>query len=1121
MEGSPGYPLCREFSTNRDILEKRGVLFLVELVRTRIERFRRTGVYEDDYIRYFVKGEAHKWAKVVEGRYRLIASLGVVDQIVDSLLFDNMLDAEVKASHDTPIKNGRSFLYNGLDTMFRKCGWNESTIVCYKDVSAWDWHVRAWMYELYYDTTVRLCNNWPQNPNNLYAALMRERLMCLMLAKCMTSDGNLYQQLIPGTMRSGSKITLSMNTRCSVGDKIDGAIMDHGSFLPSDQIIGIGDDTIEEKSIPDELTVKTAAMQGRTLKHVHSAKLYDEGPNRPEWCSKNWKKGPHGRLVWWSVNYEKFCWNLVNLEKDSERQYAAEKLFGGCIEYYWKPELFTKIHAELMNMKEAISWQRSPQWFEYLHTGNESLGKTMKPEEAAELRQGDSWLLRKAEMLTTQMWRPIPQRLECVELNPGPVCNSANWCSVCYGLLEQDCDCFTPSVGMLPIVAGPIAGLATAAGLTYALKDYQVTNENYIAKGLQWLVDHVPQAVKDFPDKLARSEFNKWLHPQEWKYLQAQDREKKRLEEMYKLSQQLKGKPKIARRAAQELGKLIHHLKPVVLDAKAMAVEPNPGPPKGKKGKAKAEVKKVEKAIAHNVLSKVGKGPHTALFERMMGHGHKKKMGGRGRYRNGQEEVFVCRSKLTNLTISNTNNQGDLLLKLQLNPKMLALLVRVLAIEEQLWENFVRIDGAIHVIPSVAYTSVTTLVHYVDKDPTDKTPTGPAAVDSALNHNGKDFALKEGGSCNFHFSGKYFVDGSSDSIQTGADVRQQVPGTYRLMVDVKPGAATTETVAIWATFKVHFKNRQLDTVETPVGGASGCLSVRSANATNIVATDPLGLGCVNTSALFPTYPYTNQVAAGVQLFVGTDGTGTVIGFPQDLRYSGKIFALTLWGTAATSWATTYSAAYNATTVEAAAGAAGTTGVYRRTFLFDGSSGSSYYQVTFTGNAMQHFYEDGTVATRNAGPYNVWHYVRFTGTFTGATASTMSIEIVNNTASTLMRNWQLLGPGTLENKIYREALEQKYEFAHEIENYCAKKFEEAISADDNKHLREKVAFLESMLSVKKDVEKESKATVEESDVELDDWADVVKRRVRPVPLTPTPSLRSNAESKLHGLGLLKK
>ncbi len=39
---------------------------------------------------------------------------------------------------------------------------------------------------------------------------------------------------------------------------------------------------------------------------------------------------------------------------------------------------------------------------------------------------------------------------------------------------------------MVPIIAGPIAGLATAAGLTYALKDYKVTNENYIAKGMQW-----------------------------------------------------------------------------------------------------------------------------------------------------------------------------------------------------------------------------------------------------------------------------------------------------------------------------------------------------------------------------------------------------------------------------------------------------------------------------------------------------------------------------------------------------------------------------------------------------------------------------------------------------------
>ena len=1112
MDGSTGYPLCRDFSTNRVLIEQKGIMFIVNLVLQRIRNFYLTGVYDDDYIRYFVKGEAHKWAKVKEGRYRLIASLSTVDQVVDALLFDNMLEAEVKASADTPIKNGRSFLYNGLDSMFNRCGWNSNTIVCFKDVSAWDWHVRAWQYELYYDTTVRLCNNWPQNPNNLYAALMRERLMCLMYAKCMTSDGNLYQQCIPGTVRSGSKITLSMNTRCSVGDKIDGAIMDHGKFTKDDWIIGIGDDTIEAKSIPDELTVKTASLQGRTLKHVHSARLGAEGENRPEWCSKNWKIGPHGRFVWWSVNYEKFCWNLINLEKPDEEKYAAEKLFGGCIEYYWKPEIFAKIWTELMNLKNAVNWQRSPAWFEYLHTGNESLGKTMKPEEQAELRCGDSWLLRKAEKLVTESLCPVQMRLECVELNPGPMCLTVGICSRCYRPLEIDCDCLSPSLGMFPIVAGPIAGLATAAGLTYALKDYKVTNENYIAKGFQWIVDHVPQAVKDFPDKLAHSEFNKWLHPREWQYLQAQDREKKRLEEMYKLAQQIKGKPKIARRAVQELGKMIHHLQPVVLDSKAMAVEPNPGPKKkaGKGGKVKKEMKKVANEVKSAVLTKVGKGPHTALFDRLMAHGHKKKISGHGRYRNGDEEIFVARTKLTNLSITSSNSQGNILMKLQLNPKWLANQVRVLAIEEQLWEKFSHIEGAIHVVPSVAYTSVTTLVHYIDKDPTDRDPTGSAAVDSALNHKGKDFALKEGGTCGFRLSGKFFVDAST--TDTGADVRQQVPATYRLYIDVKPNA--NETVAVWATFKIHFKTRQLDTLDTPIGGTA--MYIGSITANNIVATDPLGLG-QTASAVAPQVPYASMNSPGAQFVIGTDGTGSVIGVVGDYRNSGAMLMLNVFASATTSASVAYESDGNMTLVDDDQSSASTAHVMSLKFILDATNQNTPFNYTFTGARVTTISSNGLVETQNAGVYPVWHYARLTGTFTAPLTAYTTLLLFKSSVGALVSPF--LGRDALESKVYREVFD--YKLKHdEITKLYEARMKEVLEGETQDKLRRKVQVLEELLDIandrkdKKDQKLERVLRVsaqDDYDVELEDFAQV----------TPPPSLKAKVESKSYGLGLLRK
>lgn len=1071
MDGSPGYPLCRDYTTNREIVERKGVFFLVNLVRERVEKFRLTGFYDDDCIRYFIKAEAHVWAKVEQGRYRLIASVSVVDQLIDSLLFDDMLDAEVKASRYTPIKNGRSFLYGGLDDMFKSMGWNSNTEVCFKDVSAWDWHVRDWMYDLYYETTLRLCNNWPSNPNNLYTALMRERLMCLMYAKCMTSDGTQYQQLLPGTVRSGSKITLSQNTRCSIGDKIDGAIQHHGDFKSyRDGIMGIGDDTIEIRSIPESVTLKTAKDQGRTLKHCHSAYLYAEGPNRPEWCSKNWKIGPYGKVVWWSINWKKFCFNLVNLEKISETEYAAEKLFGACIEYYWDTEHFKLVHAELMKLRNAAQWQRSPAWFEYLHTGNESLTKTMRLEESSELYGRSSKLCMLAEKLVLNSCCPVMQRLVGIEENPGPITSTATYCVSCDRSHGQDLDCiFYPSVGMNVVIGAPIAGLAAAAGLTYALKDYKVTNENYIAKGFQWAVDNlVPQAVKDWPSNMRRSDFNKWLHPSDWKYIMAQDEAREKFQLLLAEQAKVKGKmsiPKPARKALQEIRTMLQ----------MAGVEQNPGP---KKGQAKKIEKKVEAKISKAVVSKIGKGPHTALFERLMGHGHKKRVSGKGHFRDGNSEYFVCRTKLANMSITGGNTQGDLLLKMQLNPKMLALAVKVLAIEEQLWEKFVDIEGAFHVIPSVPYTSTTSLVHYVDRDPTDADPIGAAAIDSALNHGGRDFSLKEGGTMPFKLKGNMFVDAST--TDTGADLRQQSPGTYRLYVDVKPSAS--ETVAIWATFKIHFKIRQLDVVESPVTTGTGMLEVRTSVVANILATDPCGFA--QTVTINPLEKqHAAMASCGHELYLGSDGVSTVIGIPDNLTSSGKMLRVCVTGNATTSCNYVKTTDFNMTEIDIRYGIAGAAFVLNADLALDASSASNPTNITFAGSRMTHVLANGTLTDMLPQTVLLWHWIKFTGTFTAPLLTATFIGFSHNTAASIADTWHRLGPGTVENKVLRESYEQKLHTIEEREKWLVARYEEILGGDSVDKLKSKVKFLEDLLDVKKDSDSKDHKRVTEGKLDL--------------------------------------
>ncbi|DAZ87613.2 TPA_asm: P1-P2 fusion protein [Paspalum notatum polerovirus] len=177
-----------------------------------------------DPIRLFVKGEPHKQSKLDEGRYRLIMSVSLLDQLVARVLFQNQNKREIALWRAIPSKPGfglstdaqsREFVQNlarqcGVDTTMLLQDWQLYTVPT--DCSGFDWSVAEWM--LHDDMEVR--NRLTRNNTELTKRLRACWLKCISNSVLCLSDGTLLAQRVAGVQKSGSYNTSSSNSRIRV-----------------------------------------------------------------------------------------------------------------------------------------------------------------------------------------------------------------------------------------------------------------------------------------------------------------------------------------------------------------------------------------------------------------------------------------------------------------------------------------------------------------------------------------------------------------------------------------------------------------------------------------------------------------------------------------------------------------------------------------------------------------------------------------------------------------------------------------------------------------------------------------------------------------------------------------
>lgn len=178
-----------------------------------------------DPVRLFVKGEPHKLSKIQEGRFRLIASVSLVDQLVARMLFQDQNKMELRHFREIPSQPGMGLSSDDqvADFTARLCeragapdpgeliaNWEKWVVPT--DCSGFDWSVPFWLLED--DLEVRNLLTVGITPE--LKSLRSVWLTCLGNSLLSLSDGCLLAQTTPGIQKSGSYNTSSSNSRIRV-----------------------------------------------------------------------------------------------------------------------------------------------------------------------------------------------------------------------------------------------------------------------------------------------------------------------------------------------------------------------------------------------------------------------------------------------------------------------------------------------------------------------------------------------------------------------------------------------------------------------------------------------------------------------------------------------------------------------------------------------------------------------------------------------------------------------------------------------------------------------------------------------------------------------------------------
>ncbi|QEM20965.1 ORF2b [Physalis rugose mosaic virus] len=297
-KASPGSPWARLGKTNQEVLSQH-FDFLQERVFRRLHKLAGYDTEElmrmtpaelvreglCDPVRLFVKQEPHTEKKLHERRFRLISSVSLPDQLIERMLFGPQNELEIASWARIPSKPGMGLSESSqAQSIWRELSYHHlSCPAAEADISGFDWSVQEW--ELWADLSIRvdLCMDMHDGLRKLMVA----RFYCFMNSVFQLSNGELFEQKLPGLMKSGSYCTSSTNSRIR-------CLMGH--IIGSPWIIAMGDDSVE--GFVENATEKYHSL-GHTCKEYSLCEIDRDGDlARVNFCSHEIKLNSFHLTSW-------------------------------------------------------------------------------------------------------------------------------------------------------------------------------------------------------------------------------------------------------------------------------------------------------------------------------------------------------------------------------------------------------------------------------------------------------------------------------------------------------------------------------------------------------------------------------------------------------------------------------------------------------------------------------------------------------------------------------------------------------------------------------------------------------------------------------------------------------
>ncbi len=327
LDASPGAPYNLDYTTNKAVYEiERNEVH--ELAATRLHRLltiRGITIAESrdptfwlrqglaDPKAPFIKMEPHPTRKAIDGRWRIICAVSLVDQLVERALFSG-LQSMVKSVY---LKSGSAVGIGFSDSQLTDFGEFifdlsssprlASTPVS-SDISGWDRSVTLWMLTEV-SKIVEVMMDEPRLYTNAARAIQYWAMAMASATYALPSYG-LYAKETPGLMASGSYMTTVWNTlmRLYVSE-LAGA-----SFA-----VAAGDDCLEWVTCSlDEHKARYAAM-GFTMRDVSSTT-----GTAFSFCSHQYRRDVWGQWAASLETWPKAVYKLVAYNADLDQQEAVK-----------------------------------------------------------------------------------------------------------------------------------------------------------------------------------------------------------------------------------------------------------------------------------------------------------------------------------------------------------------------------------------------------------------------------------------------------------------------------------------------------------------------------------------------------------------------------------------------------------------------------------------------------------------------------------------------------------------------------------------------------------------------------------------------------------------------------